>query len=128
MKKLNLLFTLSISLLLISCFKEARLNNKIEGTWNIITYSGAPLPAGTSMTTTYSKGTNGSGNYIIKLDINGDSTSEFGSYQLEKDHKITYTPSGQGNAPYSFLIEKHSKSKLILLNENGVKTELRKVE
>jgi hypothetical protein len=128
MKKLKLLVILTITALVLSCTKEARLNNKIDGLWNIISYSGAPLPVGTSMTTTYSKGTNGSGNYILKLTLNGDVTSEFGSYQLDKNTKITYTPTGQGNTPYSFTIENYSKSKLTLINENNVKTELRKVE
>jgi hypothetical protein len=60
--------------------------------------------------------------------INSDSQSEFGSYQLEKNTNITYTPSESGNVPYSFTIEKHTKNNLILINGSGVKTELVKIE
>ncbi len=128
MKNLKLLFVLTISLSLYSCTKATRLNNTLDGKWNVTTYSGAALPSGTTMTITYSKGTKGSGNYTTTVIINSDSQSEFGSYQLEKNTNITYTPSESGNVPYSFTIEKHTKNNLILVNGNGVKTELNKVE
>lgn len=128
MKNLKLLLILVISFTLFSCTKATRLNNKLDGKWNVITYSGAALPTGTAMTITYSSGTKGSGNYTSTVIINGDTQSEFGAYQLDGNTKITYTPSLQGNVPYSFTIDKQTKDKLILINGNGVTTELRKID
>jgi len=128
MRNLKLLFILTLSLSLFSCTKATRLNNTLDGKWNVTTYSGAPLPSGTTMTITYTKGSKGSGNYITTVIINGDSESEFGSYLLEKNTHITYTPTASGNIPYSFTIEKHTKKNLVLINVSGVKMELVKID
>lgn len=93
MKKI-LIMMIAVTLVLASCSKEARLNRKLEGTWNVQSYTqnGTPFNmTGLTRSITFTKDKKGVGNYSMTTTILSFPTFETGTYAITSDTKITKT-------------------------------------
>lgn len=85
---------IAATLVLASCSKEARLNRKLEGTWNVQSYTengNAFSMAGLTRSITFTKEKKGVGNYSMTTTILSFPTVETGTYAITSDTKITKT-------------------------------------
>lgn len=119
MKKLMMIMV-AATMLLASCSKESRLNRKLDGTWNLTSYTvnGFNVPlTGVSMSVVFVKDKKGVGSYTLTYTFTGlGSQVETGTYSLTDDTKITLTkvtptPS-VGETPNNTTITSYSKTDL----------------
>ncbi len=93
MKKI-LVLMFAATLVVTSCSKEARLNRKLEGTWNVQSYTQNGIPVsltGLTRSITFTKDKKGVGNYSMTTTILSFPTVETGTYAITSDTKITKT-------------------------------------
>jgi hypothetical protein len=131
----NLLFASAalVMLVLVSCSKESKLNRKIDGEWNIVTYDGAAMAEGQSMTITFTKDKKGVGTYkMVSVYPFGNSTittTDDGTYTLTEDTKMTMqSTTDPENDPENITVMEYSKTDLKLSDSDGTIMELKIVE
>jgi ABC-type sulfate transport system substrate-binding protein len=93
MKKVLFIAIISV-VALASCSKERKLNKKLDGTWNAVSYDGQAMAAGQTITIAFDKDKKDNGTYTMTSTYGGFSSVETGTYQLTKDDLITLTSAG----------------------------------
>ena len=93
MKKI-LFAMFAVAIMFASCSKESKLNRKLDGSWNLVTYDGAALATGESEVVKFDKDKKGKGTLTYTATGSGLSVSFTGTYELDKDEKITITITG----------------------------------
>ena len=116
MKNLFLGFV-AIAMIFASCSKEYTLNNQLNGSWDLSTYDGNAVTSGFK-TLAFTKASDTKGTLVITTAVFGITTTESGSYVLESDTKITFTPSGAANVQV-YTVVAHSSSSLTLQDANA---------
>ena len=119
MKKIfTVLFVASI--LLVSCSKESKLNRKLDGEWNCVTYDGIAPTAGQSLVVKFDKDKKGKGNMTWTFVDAGVTDVDTYSYVLVEDKKIIFTGTGS-TAAYTdtLLVKSHSKKDLTITDVDG---------
>jgi hypothetical protein len=135
MKNIIILLVTVVTISFASCSKSAKLNKKLDGTWEVVKIDGSAPPAGTSFEFTFSKEKGGKGEIEIKTVIDFPpfpkmTEIEKGTYVLTKDSeiKITIEEDGKKEENTAKVLE-YSKTDLKLeATEDGEKviTELKK--
>jgi hypothetical protein len=115
----NVLFASAalVMLVMVSCSKEAKLNRKIDGVWNVVTYDGAAMAEGYSTTYTFTKDKKGVGTYksvyVYPWGNSSISVNDAGTYTLLEDTKLTLQSTTHPNEdPEVFTVMEYSKTDL----------------
>jgi len=119
MRKLLFVFV-AVAFMFASCSKESKLNKRLDGDWNVVSIAGEALTAANPMTITFNKDKKGAGTFSYTgsytyNDGTKDVTETFtgnGTYQLEKDEKITMVEDGDSDVS---TIESYSKPLKMLM-------------
>lgn len=115
MKKL-LFALMAVAFMASSCSKEAKLNKKLDGTWNVTKMNGGALPSGSSIKMTFSKEKKGKGDYTVVSTFPPlPAFTETGTYTLEEDTRIYTTATGASTAD-TMVVASYSKTDLKLTN------------
>lgn len=125
MKKLLFVFV-AVAFILASCSKENKLNRRLDGDWNVVSYGTETIPSGSSIVLSFSKDKKGLGTYVVTMNFDGDISTETGKYELEKDEKITMTSNESGSTPDVFTITEYSKTDLKLKDSDNEELVLKK--
>ena len=56
---------LTVAFIVTSCTKAGKLNRRLDGEWNLVTYDGQALPAGATVVLQFSKEKKGKGTYTM---------------------------------------------------------------
>ncbi len=132
MKKFLFLSVAILALVLGSCSKEAKLNRKIDGKWDIVTFAGiSPASLGiTSFTIEFTKDKKGKGAYTSTSTSSTGTDSSTGTYVLTDDTKITMTENASANnstpTPDAMTVTDYSKTDLTLTDASGKAIVLKK--
>ncbi len=121
--KIVLCMLLMMSVLLTACAPEKIMNNKIDGTWNLVSINGKSLGTDTTQQLTFiPSGRGGEVNQLITE--SGKTTTRVGTYTVMKFESITTsfkntsTKLGYDETVYNFT--NTSKTALILTQQSGV--------
>jgi PBP1b-binding outer membrane lipoprotein LpoB len=127
MKKFLFLSVAILAFVLGSCSKEARLNRKLDGKWEVTTVDGNTVSDLDKYTVEFTKDKKGKGSVMYTSTSIG--LSFIGFYDLEKNEKITVTMNLNGTTDTSVQkVKEYSKSKLVLTDEDGTNvTEFKKL-
>jgi uncharacterized protein (TIGR03066 family) len=127
MKKFLFLSVAILAFVLGSCSKEARLNRKLDGKWELTTEDGVAVAEEDKITVEFTKDKDGKGAVTMASTSQGFALP--GTYTLDKNEKITITMNIFGSTDVSTLLVKdYSKSKLVLTDEDGTDvTEFKKL-
>lgn len=107
------------TLVLASCSKESKLNRKLDGSWNVVSYSVDGVDqsmTNVTMVMSFTKDKKGVGTYTNTLTVLSVPQVETGSYVLTEDATITenkITP-GTGSSTSVYTVTDYSKSDLTL--------------
>ncbi len=118
MKKLMMVMV-AATLVLASCSKESKLNRKLDGSWNVVSYSVDGVDqsmTNVTMVMSFTKDKKGVGTYTNTLTVLSVPQVETGSYVLTEDATITenkITP-GTGSSTSVYTVTDYSKSDLTL--------------
>ena len=112
MKKFLFLSVAILAFVLGSCSKEARLNRKLDGKWEVTTEAGVAVADADKYTITFTKDKKGTGALVFASSVDAFAIS--GSYELDKNEKITITFPGS-TTPEVLKVKDYSKSKLVLI-------------
>lgn len=114
MKKI--LFALfAVTVIVTSCSKEAKLNKRLDGKWNVVTYDGTALPSGASMSITFDKDKKGKGTYSMTQTFPpSPSYTDAGTYDLVDDATIYFLSSTAGSTQDTLNVASYSKTDLTL--------------
>lgn len=123
MKKILIAFVAVSALTLSSCSKDTRINNQLDGSWNVTKFENSTLPSGQSITLTFSKDKKGKGTGTQTVSGTGifDGTTSFTYEVLDEKLIQTTVVSGFTNKEIS-TIKEHSKDKMILINTDNEET------
>lgn len=129
MKKILFYTGVALALTLASCSKESKLNRKLDGKWETVSYDGVAVAADEITTLTFAKEKKGKGTVDISSSFLGTTISFKGNYVLEDDKKLTmyvdYLELGMDTTVFN--VNEYSKSKLILVDQlDGEKIEFKK--
>ena len=119
------------TMVLASCSKESRLNRKLDGTWDVVSY-GTYTPASMELTAfniAFSKDKKGVGSYTTTMTSAAGTETGTGTYVLTDDTKITMTSTpvaGYTSTPDVNTITDYSKTDLTLTDADGVVIVLKK--
>ncbi len=98
MKKVLSIVAIAMLFIATSCSKEAKLNRKLDGEWNVTTVDGVALDASATLTFKFEKDKKGNGKVTTTstdtdIDYQGQTEyfSQTGTYTLTKDEVITMT-------------------------------------
>jgi hypothetical protein len=134
MKKLLSVLVISATVLF-SCSKEAKLNRKIDGEWNVTTVDGVSLSSYSgyeSMVFNFEKDKKGKGNVTITTSgTDGEnqlqSINYTGTYTLNEDTKInTILNMSSQTDTIGFVVSEYDKKNLKLVDDFGQTYELEK--
>lgn len=114
MKKFLFLSVAILAFVLGSCSKEAKLNRKLDGKWEITTVNSVAVPAADAYTITFTKDKKGKGAVVYSV----GALSITGTYVLTEDKTITVTIGGGADV---MTVSDYSKDKLVLVD--GTTTE-----
>jgi len=114
MKKFLFLSVAILAFVLGSCSKEAKLNRKLDGKWEITSVNSIAIPAGDAYTIEFTKDKKGKGAVVYSQ----GAFSMTGTYVLTEDKTITVTMDGSANV---MTVSDYSKDKLVLVD--GTTTE-----
>ena len=121
-----MMIMVAATLVLASCSKESKLNRKLDGSWNVVSYSvnGADQPFGTStMVMEFVKDKKGVGTYTQTSTTSSGSSVSTGTYVLTDDTKLTIsqlTPTVE--TADQFVVTDYSKSDLTLTMSDALLT------
>jgi len=91
MKKIAFLL-LVVMFVLTSCLKSNKLNNRLEGIWNVEKIGGSSVPNGLSYSFTFSKEKGGKGVFELSQVLSPlPAYTEIGTYTLIEDTRILLT-------------------------------------
>lgn len=125
MKKV-LALLVAVTMLFSSCSKEKKLNRKLDGKWDIESFSGVPPKAGESISVIFNKDKK-EGTFSIKVTQNGFSVAIKGKYTLTEDEIITLTPTDLTNYDILvFTVTKYDKQDLTLTQSDNTVWKLKK--
>jgi hypothetical protein len=126
MKKVLSIVAIAMLLIATSCSKEAKLNRKLDGEWNVVSLDGESMVASEG-TLTFKFEKDKKGNGIVTLtesDIyQGTTTSDTysGTYTLTKDDIITMTlVEGTTSDVYSVIVSSYDKSNMTFILDGDV--------
>jgi uncharacterized protein (TIGR03066 family) len=120
MKKVLSIVAIAMLFIATSCSKEAKLNRKLDGEWNVTTVDGVAPEAGTSMSIKFEKDEKGTGKVTMTETGGGMSFSLPGTYTLTDDKSISMVLTFMGDAETSvFTVSDYSKSELTMADEDG---------
>lgn len=127
MKKFLFLSVAILAFVLGSCSKEAKLNRKLDGKWEITTEDGTAVADDEKYTVEFTKDKDGKG--AVTMASTSQGIAFTGTYVLDKDEKITITLNAFGTTDVTILkVKDYSKSKLVLTDEDGTDvTEFKKL-
>lgn len=125
MKKNLIAFVAVAVLILSSCSKDTRINNQLDGSWNVTKFENSTLSSGQSITFTFSKDKKGKGTGTQTISGTGifDGTTSFSYEVLDEKLIQTTVVSGFTNVEIS-TIKEHSKDKMVLVNSDNEETVL----
>jgi hypothetical protein len=131
MKKFLFLSVAILAFVLGSCSKESKLNRKLDGKWDVVTFSGiTPASVGiTTFTIEFSKDKKGKGSYVSTSISSFGTDTSTGTYELTDDTKMTMTETptaGNTSTPDAITINSYSKSDLTLSDSDGTVIVLKK--
>jgi hypothetical protein len=115
----NLIFVLIavLTIGLSSCSKDRRINNKLDGSWNVAVYEDIVMPTGSTLNLTFNKGSKGAGTgtsvgtgYFI--------LSNFTFIYNVADEKLTMT---YGSTVEVYAVSDYSSKEVTLLTGEGKK-------
>jgi hypothetical protein len=106
MKKLLFLFV-SVAIIAASCSKEAKLNKRLDGVWDVVSMDGEALTGDNAATLSFSKEDKGSG----KVSFTQEGDTMEGTYTLEKDDKITMVFDGETSV---WTVDDYSKTDMTI--------------
>jgi len=109
MKKFLFLSVAILAFVLGSCSKEAKLNRKLDGKWEITTVNSVAVPAADAYTITFTKDKKGKGAVVYAQ----GAFSMTGTYVLTDDTSITVTMDGSADKT---VVKEYSKDKLVLVD------------
>jgi len=129
MKKLLSALVISATVLF-SCSKEAKLNRKIDGEWNVTTIDSEPLVS-ESIVFKFEKDKKGEGNVLITetgtTSNQAGSTTYTGTYTLNEDTEInTILTSDGGTQSLKFIVSEYDNNTMKLVDEDASIYELEK--
>ena len=109
---------MATTLLVASCSKENKVNKKLDGTWNIVSYSegGETMTITSPMVITmeFEKDTKDNGTYKMTQSEGAISYSENGTYTLTSDETLTLLSGEVGSTSDAFNITSYSKTDLTI--------------
>lgn len=119
MKKLMMMLV-AVTLIFASCSKEAKLNRKLDGEWNVETIDGITM-SGYTMVFEFEKDKK-EGDVTITATQAGESPEIYkGTYKLTKDDIITMTLiDGTSSEIYIATVNSYSKSDLTLTLDGDI--------
>ncbi len=109
MKKFLFLSVAILAFVLGSCSKEAKLNRKLDGKWQISSYNTVAVAADKIYTYEFTKDKKGKGAIVYTK----GAISITGTYVLTDDKTITAT---LGLVTYVWTVSEYSKDKLVLVD------------
>jgi hypothetical protein len=122
MKKLLSALVISATVLF-SCSKEAKLNRKLDGEWNVTLMDNEAVASDEAMTFKFEKEKNGKGTITLTDAYSGFSFA--GTYELNKDEVINAVFSFLGDEEtWNFVVTEYSKDKLKLVDDEATTYEL----
>lgn len=124
MKKFLFLSVAILAFVMASCSKEARLNRKLDGKWEVTTEAGVAVEDADKYTITFTKDKKGKGTLVFASTV--DALAIAGTYELDKNEKITITFTGS-TTPEVLTVKEYSKSKLVLVDSDNYETEFKKL-
>lgn len=108
---------------LFSCSKEAKLNRKLDGEWNVTLMDNEAVASDEAMTFKFEKEKNGKGTITLTDAYSGFSFA--GTYELNKDEVINAVFSFLGDEEtWNFVVTEYSKDKLKLVDDEATTYEL----
>lgn len=127
MKKVLSSLAIAVLLLATSCSKEAKLNRKIDGDWNVTTVDGTAVASNEKMTFSFNKDKKDNGKVVLTDVQDGVSISANGTYTLTDDKIINMVITFLGeNETWMYTVEDYSKKSMKLKDEDGMVYELSK--
>lgn len=120
MKKLIFALIAVATLSLASCSKETRINNKLDGSWNVTQWENIAMPAGSSLTYEFNKGKKGAGSGKASGTGYFVLTSYDFSYQISDD-KLEIL---HGTTKDSYTVTEYSSNNVTLTKSTGTVTKL----
>ncbi len=124
MKKLLFALIAFATLSLSSCSKETRINNKLDGSWNITQYSNNAVPSGSTLTMNFDKGKKGAGTgSLVGTGFLVFANSTF-TYQLTDDKLVTITGTGSTASSETYTVTEYSSKNVTLTEADGTITKL----
>lgn len=107
----------AFTMLFAACSKEAKLNKKLDGEWEVTSYNGAAL-SGESIVLAFEKDKK-EGTYTQTYTVGSVSTKVTGTYTLTGDETITLTPSTSGAEVEVLTVTSYSKTEMTVKNSDG---------
>ena len=116
MKKI-LIALFAVTMIVSSCSKEAKLNKKLDGTWNVVSVAGTTLPSGSTMTVAFAKDKKGKGTYTMTQTFPpAAAMTDAGTYDLVDDETIYMLSSTAGSTKDTLTVTAYSKTDMTLTN------------
>ncbi len=117
MRKILVVVVAISALTLSSCSKDTRINNKLDGSWNVTKFEGSTIGSGQTVTITFSKDKKGKGTGTQTISGTGvfDGTSSF-SYEVADEKLIQTTVISGFTSVDISTIKEYSKDKVVLVN------------
>lgn len=116
MKKLLFIAVISV-VALASCTKAGKLNRKLDGKWNAVSYDGQAMATGQTIIVEFDKDKKDNGTYTMTSTYGSFSATETGTYQLTKDDVITLTSGGDVDA---MTVNDYSKTDLTITDGSDI--------
>jgi hypothetical protein len=117
MKKNLILLVVTSLFIMTSCSKDATVNKKIDGEWNIESIDGSAFLPGESIVFKFEKDKQGKGAFTITETYDGATYTQIGNYILEDDQYI-YMRTAEESFAYVLKIQEYSKTELKLFDED----------
>lgn len=125
MKKL-LFAMIAFTFIAVSCSKEAKLNRKLDGSWEVVTMGGVAMPTGTSLTLEFTKDKDGKGTYTSTYALGSSSDVESGTYTLSEDEILYMLSNVAGSSQDTLTVTSYSKEDLTLTTTEPMAIVLKK--
>jgi len=110
---------LGVAIMVASCSKEKKLNKRLDGEWEAVSYDGQTPVSGESIVLKFDKDKNGKGKYSFTYTVPSSSFTWGGTYELIDDTKISMLET-DSTAPLVLLVKEYSKNDLTLTNADGL--------
>lgn len=117
MKKIFFVLIAILTVSLSSCTKDRRINNKLDGTWNVTVYENVAMPTGSSINLTFKRGNKGSGTGTC-IGTGFFILSNFNFAYDIVDEKLTMT---HGFTVDVYTVSNYSSKEVTLLTVDGKK-------